>query len=592
MAQLTAPPDETRALRAAPRSRARVSEGVGWFFCLLVVYCALSAVIFGRHVLMHPTSRCACLGAGDPTEFMWCLEWWPYAIMHGLDPLYSHVFWSPTGQNLASATTIPLPSMLAWPLTATIGPLGAYNVMTLLSPAFAALTAYLLCAEICGRRAPAALGGWVFGFSSFELSQMIGHAHLMLTALLPLFVLVVVVRIRGKLSRRAFMAAVAALFIAQLLTSTEVLTTAVGFGALTLVLAWVLEPSRRRDLQVVVLELVGAGVLAAVVAGLFIYEAAIKGAPSANANSAVAVTDLYNLVIPTGTALLRYGQSIAARFPGNAAEQGAYFGVPLLLGLAIAVWQLRRRRVTWLALAVLLVSVVLSMGSHLWIGARETIPLPWRLVADWPFARGILPDRMIVYAWLALAVVLAVWLSLAGRVGVWMRWVLAAAGSVAILANGSSVFYSGRPDQPELFRTSAYKRVLPRNGEVLILPYGSSGYSMLWQGLTHFWFRMPEGYLLGLPPAFAGNPLAVAMAASATVPITTKTLREFILHYRVRTVVVDPQLAGVWPRLLGAIGLTGQMIDGALVYHDALRRLDRSAVDPLHHIRRDTSGER
>jgi hypothetical protein len=550
-------------------------DGVIWFVGLLVLYCALSALIFGRHALAHPTRVCACIGSGDPPQYMWGLEWWPYAIAHGLNPLYSHLTWSPTGVNVADTTTIPLPSLLLWPMTATIGPLGAYNVMALLSPALAALTAYLLCAEICGRRLPAAVAGWVFGFSSYEQSQLIGHAHLMLIALLPLFVLVVVLRCKGKLGRVGFVSWTAVLFAAQLLTSTEVLATAVGFGALALVLAWVLQPSRRRDLQIVVLELIGAGAVAAVVTSPYIYQLAIKNSPTANPGSLTSVTDLYNLVIPTSTTLLRYGQSIAERFPASAAEQGAYFGVPLLLALVVAAWQLRGRRLIWVAVAVLVVAVVLSMGSHLWIGSHQTIPLPWRLVAGRPFFRAITPDRLIVYAWLALAVLIAVWLTLPGRVTAWFRWLLVAAGVVAIIADGSTGLYSGRPDQPELFRTSAYKRVLPHHGEVLILPYGLYGYSMLWQGLSHFWFPMPEGYLLGLPPAFAANPLAVAVANSATVPISASTLRGFIIHYRVRTVIVDAQLAATWPQLLAAIGLKGRMIDGALVYPNAVQTVAR-----------------
>lgn len=526
----------------------------------------LSALIFGRQGLEHPTRQCVCIGAGDPQQYMWGFEWWPYTIAHAIDPFYTHLTWSPTGVNVANTTTMPLPSVLMWPVTAAIGPLGAYNVMTLLSPALASLTAYLLCAEICGRRLPAAVGGWLFGFSSYEQSQMIGHAHLMLVALLPLLVLVVVLRCRGKLGRVSFVILTAVLLDAQLLTSTEVLATTVGFGALALVLAWILGPSHRGVLQVVAAELIGAGALAAVVASPFIYDAAIKVSPSANPGSLTSVTDLYTLVIPTATALLRFRQSTVAHDPASAAEQGAYFGVPLLLALAGAIWELRRRPLMWLAVVVLIVSVVLSMGAHLWVGSHETFSLPWRLVLGLPLFRAITPDRLIVYAWLALAVLIAVWLSLPGREYGWLRWLLVVAGIVAILPDGSSPLYNGRPSQPELFRTSAYRHVLPYRGEVLILPYGPYGYPMLWQGLSHFWFRMPEGYLLGLPPAFAADPLAVAMANSATVPIGTSTLRAFILRYQVRTVVVDPLLAGTWPQLLAAIGLKGRMIDGALVY--------------------------
>ena len=560
-------PTQGQTATLAPARR----EGAIWCVGLLVLYCALSALIFGRHALAHPTRQCACIGSGDPQQYMWGFEWWPYAIAHAIDPFYTHLTWSPTGVNVANTTTMPLPSVLMWPVTATLGPLGAYNVLALLSPALAALTAYLLCAEVCGRRLPAAVGGWVFGFSSYEQAQLIGHAHLMVIALLPLFVLAVVLRCRGKLGRAGFVSWTAVMFAAQMLTSTEVLATAVGFGAFALALAWILAPSHRHDLQVVVLELIGAGAITAIVTSPYLYQVAIKASPSANPGSLTSVTDLYNLVVPTDTALFQYGNSISMRFPAAAVEAGAYFGVPLLLALVVAAWQLRRRLVTWLAVAVLIASVVLSMGAHLWIGHHQTIPLPWRLVTGQPLFRAITPDRMIVYAWLALAVLVAVWLTLPGRIAAGLRWSLVALGVVAILADGSSGNYNGRPDQPELFRTSAYKRVLPHHGEVLILPYGAYGYSMLWQGLAHFWFPMPEGYLLGLPPAFAADPLAVAVANSATTPISATTLRAFIIKYRVQTVIVDPPLAGTWPQLLSQIGLKGRMIDGALVYPDALR---------------------
>jgi hypothetical protein len=541
-----------------------------WCAGLLILYCALSALLFGRFALEHPTRVCACIGSGDPPQYMWGLEWWPYAIGHGLDPFYTHLTWSPTGVNVANTTTIPLPSVLMWPVTATLGPMASYNVLALLSPALASLTAYLLCAEVCGRRLPAAVAGWIFGFSSYEQSQLVGHAHLFLIALLPLFGLVVLLRCRGKLGRVGLVAWMAVLFIAQMLTSTEVLATAIGFGALTLVLAWIFAPAQRAVLQGVVLEVIGAGVIAAVVASPFLYQVVIKNSPSANPGSLTSVTDLYNLVIPTGTAWLRYRQSTVGRFPASVAEQGAYFGVPLLIALAVATWQLRRRLVTWLAVAVLIVSIVLSMGAHLWVGHHETIWLPWHIVLGKPFFRAITPDRLIVYAWLALAVLLSVWLTLPGRRATWARWAVIALGVVAILPDASTGLYRGRPSQPELFRTDAYQKVLPHHGEALILPYGPFGYSMLWQGQSHFWFSMPEGYLLGLPPAFAADPLAVAVAESATTPISAATLRAFIVHYRVQTVIVDAEQAGSWPGLLAQIGLHGRMIDGALVYRHAL----------------------
>ena len=59
-------------------------DGLVWFVGLFVLYYGLSALILGRHALAHPTSQCACIGSGDPPQFMWSLEWWPYAISHCL----------------------------------------------------------------------------------------------------------------------------------------------------------------------------------------------------------------------------------------------------------------------------------------------------------------------------------------------------------------------------------------------------------------------------------------------------------------------------------------------------------------------------
>jgi len=154
---------------------------------VVLFYVAVSALLLGRQALGDPSHVCACIGRGDPAAYMWALRWWPYSITHGLNPLYTRVAWSPSGANVAASALIPFPSFVAWPLSATIGLLPTYNVITLLSPALAATTMYLLCRYLTGRWVPSLVGGWLFAFSSYELSQLIGHANLMMIALLPLF---------------------------------------------------------------------------------------------------------------------------------------------------------------------------------------------------------------------------------------------------------------------------------------------------------------------------------------------------------------------------------------------------------------------
>jgi hypothetical protein len=110
---------------------------------------------------------------------------------------------------------------------------------------------------------------------------------------------------------------------------------------------------------------------------------------------------------------------------------------------------------------------------------------------------------------------------------------------------------------------------------VLVLPFGFSGYSMLWQAEAEFEFRMPEGYLSYAPPAaFTADPAAAALLTSQTAgsqAVPVSTLRTFLRRYRVNIVLVDPRLADGWPAKLAALGLKGREEDGAIVYDVSMR---------------------
>lgn len=109
--------------------------------------------------------------------------------------------------------------------------------------------------------------------------------------------------------------------------------------------------------------------------------------------------------------------------------------------------------------------------------------------------------------------------------------------------------------------------MLTRGSMVLLLPYANFGNSMLWQAQSGFWFRMPEGYLSGVPPtAFLADPLARRFLGSQQVPVPPADIRAFVARYRVTTILVDPTDPESWPGQLAAAGYRGQLIDGMLVY--------------------------
>ena len=213
-----------------------------------------------------------------------------------------------------------------------------------------------------------------------------------------------------------------------------------------------------------------------------------------------------------------------------------------------------------------MVALLLSFGSRLTIAGHGSIPLPWRIVKHLPLASATVPARLVLYVWFALAIAIALWLAMPTR---WKRaqWAVVVIGAVLILPNGNSILFSGRPDLPSFFTGQAYRRELSPHSEVLILPFGSKGYSMLWQAETNFYFRMPEGYLSSVTPApFGSEPVVVKLLTTPLGPVAVPALWSFLHRYGVTKVLVDALTPGGWPAELAEMGLKGVRTQGVIFY--------------------------
>lgn len=89
-------------------------QGMIAFIIYLVVFCA----VFGHELLRHLNMPQVGQDKVDPNFYVWAWGWWPYALTHGLNPLYSHLIGAPGGYNLAWATTSPAVAVLMWPVVA------------------------------------------------------------------------------------------------------------------------------------------------------------------------------------------------------------------------------------------------------------------------------------------------------------------------------------------------------------------------------------------------------------------------------------------------------------------------------------------
>jgi hypothetical protein len=152
--------------------------------------------------------------------------------------------------NLAWATTMPTAALVAYPVLRLGGPIVAYNLLMLAAPALAAYAAYRLCRYVTASLAPALVGGYVFGFSTYMLGHLLGHLNLVLVALMPVAVLLALEHLDGRLSRRALVVWLAPLLVLQFGLSTELFVTLAAFAAFALAVAYLVsEAAGRRALR-------------------------------------------------------------------------------------------------------------------------------------------------------------------------------------------------------------------------------------------------------------------------------------------------------------------------------------------------------
>jgi hypothetical protein len=538
---------------------------------VLVFYLALAILTIGWHAILRPQTVCACVGTGDPALFMWFLAWWPHAMVHGLNPFDSHYLWSPSGVNLGQTTAIPTAAIVMAPVTALFGPIFSYNVLSIASPALAAFTAYLLCRRLVRRELPAVAGGLLFGFSSYEFSQLLGHLNLVLIFLIPVMVHITLRRVDREISRRTYVLLMALLLILQMGLSTELLAEAAFLGMVMLIAARFLAAQPQRAwMTTLILETVTAGLVAIVLTSPFLYYAFFSGGlpPGNPALSDTYPLDVANLIFPTIVTWLGHHdfQSLWSTFDkGDVSESNGYFSIAILVAFSAWFFSTGRRSVLGKLLAVAIVtSVLLALGSHLHVAGQQTVTLPFDWVKTLPIFDNIIPSRIVMFAGLAISIGVAAWLARTdGRaLG---RWLLVLLGVVLIFPNLSSALYGVPPVNPSFFATSMYRHYLTRNETVLVLPFGRNDISTLWQAETGYYFYMPEGYVSSaIPPPFETEPGVIELFNNTPPP--APTLGSFIRVHKVSHVIVDPADAASWRSVLAQLGLHARSVGGVILY--------------------------
>ena len=569
------PPGGLRRFRR-PRTPAPPAVQAG---AALLLYAATSIALFGVPIVSSLSSRYVGWGA-DPASHVWFLAWWPHAIARGMNPFITHAVWAPSGYDLAGSTGIPGPSLVLAPITALAGPVVSYNLLVLAAPALSAWGAYFLCRWITGRFAASVVGGYLFGFSTYELGQLTGHPNLALVPLVPLAVLLVLRRLGGDLEGRTFVWLLALVLVGQFLISTEVFLTMTMFGGAGLILAAACWWRRRADVLRTAGLIALAYLIATVPLSLYLYHVARSAShtPIYSFYPSLFSTDAINFVVPTP--LTAFGRQrfadVARTFSGNISEQTGYLTLPLaasVLVFAVTRW---KKAATRFLVAMLAVLVVASVGPSLRVKGSDVVTFPWRAFIHLPLVKYVLPSRLMMYAFLVVAVIAALWLAEASqgrgarRAAIdpaWARWALVLLGAILLLPNLSHPAWRSSVDTPAFFSQGLFRTRVPAGANVLVIPYGDRGNSMLWQAQAGFAFSMPEGYVSVVPPPeFSRWPILKTLYTGELITDAERQLRAFLQDKGVEAIAVVKGRAGPWAELFGPLDPSPEDVGGVLLY--------------------------
>ncbi|HTG46908.1 MAG TPA: hypothetical protein VK646_04570 [Actinomycetota bacterium] len=495
-------------------------------------------------------------GYSDAKFYQWAVGWMHWSVLHGSDPLYTTKVYAVPGTSLAWAAFSPIGGLAVLPLRSLYGTLVATNVLLLLSAALAGWAAYLLCNRVSHAFWPSLVGGYLFAYSAYLTGQLHGHVNLALIFPVPLAVYLVVRYVEGSFGRVAFVLWLTVVLVVLFLSSTELFATTALFGGIAFVIAVIAAGEQRRRVLASILYTGLAYVLTALVVSPYLIAAIRNQPPDIFHDLDQASVDLWGFVIPRGQLLVSpaFARDLSARFLAHPIEDGGYLSIALVVMLVCFAVTERRRTGTWGLLAFVAVVSLIALGPTLHVLGTASVPLPWRLATNLPLLKNALPDRFPAYSALAVSVIAAIWLARSPARTAALRWGLVLVGAVMLYPSMSKVDHQPQV-VPEFFTSGAFRDVLRPDEVVFAIPV-TKGDELLWQDDADFAFRMPQGYLGPVPPAYAGERLSHGLALN---PLdlrfdSTDDLVGYLNAHDVTAVVLAQQGMDVFGPLLRSAG--------------------------------------
>jgi 4-amino-4-deoxy-L-arabinose transferase-like glycosyltransferase len=333
----------------------------------------------------------------DTASYVWGFWWMARQVTHLSNPWFTSHMAAPVGVQLGFHTLMPLPGLLLTPVTLIFGPGVSYNLMVLLIPGLLCYAMYRAARLWLRSAAGATAAAAFFGLSAMLTQQDWYHLNIAAGAMFLPMALEASVRLRRTPGRRQ--AVILGLVMgAAVLTDQESAVLAAIVTALTL-LPWLIRrPVWARLWPAALAVAVGTAIASPQLVAMAQEVVRARGGLAIPPHLLAVSYKQYGIGLPgmfTPTPRVAdFGLGFLASpfLHGRDNEGMPMFGTVLtvlaLLGLAAA-W---RRRNTWLLAALWAGCAALALGTSLWIGKYQFLPL----TQSWQQVRvsGLMP-----YTW-------------------------------------------------------------------------------------------------------------------------------------------------------------------------------------------------
>jgi hypothetical protein len=335
----------------------------------------------------------------DIGAYVWGFWWMARQVTHLANPWFTSLMAAPVGVPLGFHTLMPLPGVLLTPVTLILGPAVSYNLLVLITPGLLCYTMYR-AARLWLRSAIGAIAaGAFYGLSAMLTQQDWYHVNIALGAAFLPMALEASVRLRRTPGRRQAIILGVVMGAAVLTDQESALLAAIVTG-LTL-LPWLLRHPSWAKLRPAALAVAIGTVLASPQLLVMAQEALLahtRGGLAIDPHLLAVSYKQYGIGLPgmfTPTPRVAdFGlDSLAGPFLRGRDNEGlpmfgALLTVLALGGLAVS-W---RRRSAWLLAALWAGCAVLALGTSLWIGRHQYLPL----ALSW---NGVRVSGLMPYTW-------------------------------------------------------------------------------------------------------------------------------------------------------------------------------------------------